>query len=153
MRIVIEARARENRWGRARISEEMQAALTQWNGNCGIYVSKDQTGLAGEIGEWSELSCESGPIIACVTEHLRTALRFAVVDARLREAARAREEVDMSTVTAQLGRFRTALNHLTQIKRKVTDIRTNLQGIDSEADEMRTEIDDAMRQIEAALPH
>ncbi len=152
-KIVIEARDREAGWGRARITGQMQAALTQWNGSYGIYVSRDQTGLAAEIGEWSELSCESGPIIACVAEHLRTALRFAVVDTKLREAARARKEVDMSTVTAQLGSFRTALNHLTQIKRSVTGIRSGLESIDTEADDMRAEIDDALRQIETALPH
>jgi hypothetical protein len=152
LKIVIEARDRESGWGRARISEQMNTALSQWNGNCGIYISKDHTGLAREIGEWSELSCEGGPIVACVAEHVRTALRFLVVDAKLREAARARKEVDISTVGAQLGRFRAALNHLKQIKSSASAIDSGVQAIRTEADAMREEIDDAMRQIEAALP-
>jgi hypothetical protein len=152
MRIVIEARDRETGWGRARIIEQMTSALKQWDGNCGVYVSKDQSGLAREIGEWSELSCEGGPIVACVAEHLVTALRFLIVDAKLREAAKVRKDFDSSTVTGQLARFRTALNHLKNIKTKVTGVRNLLPEIEQAADSMRDEINDALAQIESALP-
>jgi hypothetical protein len=90
LKIVVEARDRDQRFGRARVAEQMNATLAQWQGNYGIYVSKTQGGLAAEIGDWSELSCGHGPVIACTFEHLRTALRFAVVDTRMRAAAEAR---------------------------------------------------------------
>jgi hypothetical protein len=152
LRIVIEARDRESGWGRFRISEQMSASLSEWNGNYGIYASKTQDGLAQEIGEWRELDCDRGPVVACTADHLRTALRFALVDTKLRAAAQARREVDFASMSAQLDRFRDSLNHLTQIKRKATDIRGILLVIDSEADQMREGIQDTLSKIEAAIP-
>jgi len=113
LRIVVEARDRESAWGRVRISEQMSASLSEWNGNYGIYVSKTPDGLAQEIGEWRELDCDRGPVVACTADHLRTALRFAVVDSKLRAAAQERRAVDVATLSAQLDRFRDGLNHLT----------------------------------------
>ncbi len=100
LRIVIEARDRESRWGRVRISEQMSSALSEWTGNYGIYVSKTQDGLAQEIGEWRELDCDRGPVLACTADHLRTALRFALVDTKLRAAAQERREIDIATLSA-----------------------------------------------------
>lgn len=152
LRIVIEARDRESGWGRVRISEQMSLALSEWTRNYGLYISKTQEGLAQEIGEWRELDCDRGPVVACTVEHLRTALRFAVIDAKLRTAAQERRAVDVATLSAQLDRFRDSLNHLTQIKRKVTEIREILLVIDSEADQMREGIQDTLSKIEAAIP-
>ena len=123
LKIVVEARDRDQRFGRARVAEQINATLAQWQANYGIYVSKTQSGLAAEIGNWSELSCGHGPVIACTVEHLKTALRFAVVDMRMRAAAEARRELDISSAERELGRFRSSLNHLTQIKRRVGEIR------------------------------
>lgn len=152
LRIVVEARDRETGWGRVRINEQMSAALSEWKGNYGVYVSKTREGLAREIGEWAEFDCDRGPVVACTVDHLRTALRFAVVDAKLRTAAQERRAVDVVTLSAQLDRFRDSLNHLTQIKRKATEIREILLVIDSEADQMREGIQDTLSKIEAAIP-
>lgn len=155
LKIVIEARDRDQAFGRIPVSKQMSAALAQFKGNYGIYVSKTQKGLAKELGEWCECGCEHGPIIACTAEHLRTALRFAVVATRLRAAAEGNQEIDTRTVAAEMGRFRNSLNHLTQIKRKVGDIRQILDvlpSIETEADQMRNELQDALGRIEGLLP-
>jgi hypothetical protein len=151
LKIVVEARDREQSFGRARILEQMDAALAQWKANYGIYVSKTQSGLAAEVGDWSELSCRCGPVIACTVEHLRTALRFAVVETRLRAAVEARRELDIGAAEKELARFRTSLNHLTQIKRKVGEIREVLPAIEDEADRMRSEVQDALNKIDTLL--
>ena len=151
LKIVVEARDRDQRFGRARVAEQMNATLAQWQANYGIYVSKTQSGLAAEIGDWSELSCGHGPVIACTVEHLKTALRFAVVDMRMRAAAEARRDLDISSAERELGRFRSSLNHLTQIKRRVGEIRDVLPAIEDEADRMRSEIQDALGKIETLL--
>jgi hypothetical protein len=151
LKIVVEARDRDERFGRARVAEQMNATLAQWQANYGIYVSKTQSGLAAEIGDWSELSCGHGPVIACTVEHLKTALRFAVVDTRLRAAAEARRELDVNTAEKELARFRTSLNHLAQVKRRVGEIREILPAIEDEADRMRSEIQDALDKIETLL--
>ncbi len=151
LKIVIEARDRDRRFGRARVAEQMNATLAQWQANYGIYVSKTQNGLAAEIGDWSELSCGHGPVIACTVEHLKTALRFAVVDTRLRAATEARRELDISAAEKELDRFRSSLNHLTKIKRRVGEIRDVLPAIEDEADRMRGEIQDALDKIETLL--
>jgi len=155
LKIVIEARDREQAWGRVLVGKQMSASLAQWKGNYGIYVSKTQEGLAKEIGEWAEFNCDQGSVIACTAEHLRTALRFAIVDTRLRTAPKEGKEIDVHTVSAELGRFRDSLNHLTQIKRKVGEIRQILDvlpSIETEADQMRTEVQDALSKIEGLLP-
>ena len=151
LKIVVEARDRDQRFGRARVAEQMNATLAQWQANYGIYVSKTQSGLAAEIGDWSELSCGHGPVIACTVEHLKTALRFAVVDMRMRAAAEARRELDISSAERELGRFRSSLNHLTQIKRRVGEIRDVLPTIEDEANRMRGEIQDTLDKIETLL--
>jgi hypothetical protein len=155
LRIVIEARDRGQAFGRVLIGRQMTDALWRWKGNFGIYVSKTPCGLAKEVGEWCELVCEHGPVIACTVEHLKTALRFAVVDTRLRAAAQRKQEIDTRSVAAELGRFRDSLNHLTQIKRKVGEIRQTLDvlsSIDMEADQMRNEIQQALGKVEGLLP-
>jgi len=152
LRMVVEARDREQGWGRGRIIEQMTVALKKWDGNYGIYVSKTQDGLAKEIGEWAELRCEAGPILACVSEHLGTALRFALVEARVRAAATSHKEVDVSSLAAEIKRFEDSLKHLTQIKRNVSEIREILPKIEGEADGMRRTIQDALTKIERALP-
>ncbi|OFV94891.1 MAG: hypothetical protein A3F68_01680 [Acidobacteria bacterium RIFCSPLOWO2_12_FULL_54_10] len=152
LNLVVEARDQKDRFGRSRIAEHMNNALNQWKGNYGIYLSKTESGLGKEIGEWHEMACHAGPIIACTFEHLRTALRFAVVDFKFKELLQSRREIDAASIGNNLGRFRTSLNHLTQIKSKVTAIRGPLGEIESEADSMRSEINNALQDIETALP-
>ena len=155
LRIVIEARDRGQAFGRVLVGRQLTDALLRWKGNFGIYVSKTPYGLAKEVGEWCELGCEHGPVIACTVEHLRTALRFAVVDTRLRSAAQRKQEIDTRSVAAEFGRFRDSLNHLTQIKRKVGEIRQTLDvlsTIEMEADQMRNEIQQALGKVEGLLP-
>jgi hypothetical protein len=155
LKIVIEARDRGQAFGKVLIGRQMTDALSQWKGNYGIYVSKTQSGLAGEIGEWSEFGCEHGPVVACTVDHLKTALRFAIVDTRLRFASKEEKSIDTRTVAAELGRFKSSLNHLSQMKRKVGEIRQILDvlpSIETEADQMRNEIQDALGKIEGLLP-
>jgi len=155
LKIVIEARDRGQAFGRVLIGRQMTDALLRWKGNFGVYVSKTPCGLAKEVGEWCELGCEHGPVIGCTVEHLRTALRFAVVDTRLRTAAQRNQEIDTRSVAAELGRFRDSLNHLTQIKRKVGEIKQTLDvlsSIEVEADQMRTEIQQTLGKVEGLLP-
>ena len=149
--IAMEARDRQDGWGRVRIVEHMNTALKQWDGNYGIYVNKTPAGLAQEIGEWSELTCDSGSIIACTYEHLRTALRFALVDYKFRELQQSRREIDITSIEGKLSQFRISLNHLTQIKSQVNAIRQPLTQIESEADDMRTEINSVLQEIEDAI--
>ena len=151
LKIVIEARDRGQAFGKVLIGRQMTDALSQWKGNYGIYVSKTQGGLAGEIGEWSEFGCEHGPVVACTVEHLKTALRFAIVDTRLHFASKEEKNIDTRTVAAELGRFKSSLNHLSQVKRKVGEIRQILDvlpSIETEADQMRNEMQDALKQLE-----
>jgi hypothetical protein len=150
--IVLEAKDHKDGWGRVRISQYMNTALRRWGGNYGVYVSKTHAGLANEIGEYCELTCELGPIIACTFEHLSTALRYAVVDFKFRELQRSRREIDVASIEGNLERFRTALNHLTQIKSKVATIRGALDQIEVDANEMRAEMNSALVDIEGALP-
>jgi len=141
-------------FGRVLINKKMTDALSRWKGNYGIYVSKTRNGLAQEIGDWCEFGCEYGPVVACTAKHLKTALRFALVETRLRAAAEGDHEIDTHTVAAELGRFRDSLNHLMRIKRKVGDIRQImdiLPAIETEADQMRNEMQDSLGKVEGLL--
>jgi uncharacterized protein Yka (UPF0111/DUF47 family) len=59
--------------------------------------------------------------------------------------------LDIGTAEKELSRFRNSLNHLTQIKRRVGEIRDVLPTIEDEADRIRSEIRDALEKIESLL--
>jgi hypothetical protein len=60
-------------------------------------------------------------------------------------------DLDISTVEPQLQRIRTALRSLSTIQTHLTTGRGALDGVSREADALRTEIRDALGQIEDAL--
>lgn len=57
----------------------MLTKLAERKADAGIYVSKTEDGLAKEVGDWAEGTCEKGPWVACTHPNLAAALRFLVV--------------------------------------------------------------------------
>jgi hypothetical protein len=119
--------------------------------NSAIYVSKTRAGLAKEIGEWAEGSSDAGPWVACSHEHLVTAVRFLVVQDRLRQLRAAVPTVDASSIESQVQRIRTSLGRVRNIKTKITTIRDGADCIEGEADALRADISGALAEIEDAL--
>jgi len=151
LRIVIEARDDQSGRGKKRILDDMAAALATRKADYGLYVARSTTGLAKEIGDWAELQCAHGPVIACTAEHLRTALRFAVVDHRLRQLKAATPEADVAAIEAEVSRIRSALGRIRTINTKATSIRTGADAITNEATELKREISESLSVIEEAL--
>ncbi len=81
--IVVEARDRERALGRKPVSDSLSRAMTERGARAAIYVSQSRDGLAKEIGEWAEGTCDQGPFIACSDEHLITAVRFLIAQDQL----------------------------------------------------------------------
>jgi len=149
--IVVEVRDRQNPLGRKAISEALSEAMSRRGASAAIYVSRGREGLAREIGEWAEGAVTKGPWIACTHEHLITAIRFLLVQERIRTLRAAMPEVDASSIETQLQTVRTTLSRVTTISKKVTDVRASAQGIQDEAECIRTEIRAALAEIEETL--
>jgi hypothetical protein len=151
LRIVIEARDDQCSRGKKRILDDVGAALAARKADYGLYVARSASGLAKEIGDWAELQCAHGPVIACTAEHLRTALRFAVVQHRLRQLKAATPKTDVAAIQAEVERIRCALGRIRTINTKATSIRTGADAISSEATELKRETSEALYVIEEAL--
>jgi hypothetical protein len=151
LRIIIEARDDQSARGRKRILDGMATAMSTRAAQYGIYVARTTTGFANEIGEWAELQSAQGPVIACTAEHLRTALRFAVVEHSLRQMKSAKPEADAVAIEAEVSRIRSALGRIRTINTKATAVRSGADAISNEADELRREITEALAAIEEAI--
>jgi hypothetical protein len=149
--IVIEARDRATSLGRKAISETLDSAMAERNANAAIYLSRSRNGLAKEIGEWAEGTGERGFWIATTDEHLFIALRFVVVHHRLTRATESLPEVDRAGLEAQIERIRTALKRVTNINRRVGEIRDQAGAIQADAELLRTEIRDSLGAVEDAI--
>lgn len=151
LRIVLEVRDRQAGAGRLAISDDLTAAMAERGGQAAVYVSRAHSGLAREIGEWAEGATEHGPWVACVHDHLVTALRFLVAQERLAKLRESRPSIDHSSVETQVQRVRTALLRVRTISTKVGAVRDGADAIQSEADTLRDEIRGSLNDIEDAL--
>jgi hypothetical protein len=149
--IVIEARDETTPRGKKQIADDMGRALGARDAHYGLYVAKTQTGLAKEVGDWTEGRCAHGPFLACTVNHIITALRFAVAEARIRAHLAARPEADLPAIQAEIDRVRTALRRIRTIKTKASDIHKGADLVAGEADDLQRQISDALLVIENAL--
>lgn len=149
--IVIEARDDTTRRGRKRIADDMTAALKTRGGDYGIYLGKSMSALAREVGDWSEGQCSAGPFVATTADNLLTALRFVLVETRLRALLEEQPEADTAAIQKEIDRIRTAMRRARTIKTKSSGIQRGADAIVSEVDELAREINAALADIEEAL--
>jgi hypothetical protein len=107
--------------------------------------------LAKEIGDWAEGQCNSGPWVACSRENLLTAVRFAIVQQRLKEMKQSQPEVDAGDIKAQVDGIRTCIRRIRTIKTKVTNIKDAAGDIENESESLRREIEGHLSEVEGAL--
>jgi hypothetical protein len=149
--IVVEARDEATQRGKKQIADDMARALAARDGHYGVYVAKTQASLGKEIGDWAEGRCSQGPFVACMVDHLVTALRFAVVDTRLRALLAMRPEADVPAIQTEIERVRTVLRRIRTIKTRASEIHKGAASVTEEADELQRQINDALLAIENAL--
>ena len=144
LRIVIEARDRQDKWGSRRISQDLAVKFVERKADAAIYVSKTPEGLAKEVGDWAEGACDRGPWVACVHENLVTALRFLVVQMQIKKLREAAPEIDSSEVQVQAAAIKTSLGRVRTIKGKITSLNGTAADIQKEVDDMKAEISAAL---------
>lgn len=149
--IVVEAKDDAMARGRKRIADEIGRAMKTRGAHFGVYVGKTEAAFAKEIGDWGEGRCSQGAYVACTAANLLTALRFAVVDSRLRVLQSLRPGADLPAIQHELRRVRTALRRVRTIRGKSSDIQKGADAIEQEAGELYREIGDALAAIETAL--
>lgn len=151
LRVVTEARDRQDPVGRKVISDTLNAAMAERTANAAVYVNRTRVGLAKEVGEWAEGIAEGGRWVACTHEHLVTAIRFLVAQERLQQIRAAAPSVDASSIENQIQRIRTTLGRIKNINANVTDVRSSADDIQREAESVRDEVKSALSEIEDAL--
>jgi ElaB/YqjD/DUF883 family membrane-anchored ribosome-binding protein len=78
-------------------------------------------------------------------------VRFLIVKQRLDELRKSSAETDPETIIKQVERIRTDLRKITNINTNVTQIKDTADAIGAEARGLRTDIQDALSQIESAV--
>jgi len=150
-RFVLEVRDRKSPKGRKAISDDLAQAMVERDACGGIYLSRSTEGLAKEIGDWAEGTCEYGPWIATTDEHLLTALRFLLGLRRLEEIKSAKPEIDASVIEDQIKRIRTSLDRVKTINQKINSLQNTTFEIKQELEILRDEIRSSLLAIEDAL--
>lgn len=148
---VVEVRDRQSPNGRKAVSDGLSAAMAERGANYGLYLSRSREGLARELGEWAEGGCDRGPWVACVDEHLTTAVRFLLVQWVIARRRTTTPTVDAAAAQAQIERIRTALGRVKAINTKVTSVRSHADEIQHEAELLRDDVRGALSDLEAAL--
>ena len=116
-----------------------------------VYLSRYPEGLAKEIGDWAEGSCEYGPWVATIDENLFTSLRFLLTLKRLEEIKSGKPEIDASAVEDQIKRIRTSLSRIKTINQKISFLQSTTIEIKQELEGLREEIRSALLTIEDAM--
>jgi hypothetical protein len=149
--LVIEVRDRKYPKGRKAISDDLGQAMAERGASGAIYLSRYAEGLAKEIGEWGEGSCELGPWVATTEQHLFSSLRFLLNLKRLEEIKSSKPEIDASAVEDQIRRIRTSLNRVKTINQKIFSLQGISDNIKQEVEALRDEIRSALVAIEDAM--
>lgn len=148
---VLEVRDRQSPKGRKAISDDLSHAMAE-RGACGaVYLSRYVDGLAKEIGEWGEGSCEYGPWVATTDQYLFSSLRFLLNLKRLEEIKSAKPEIDASAIEDQIKRIRISLNRVKTINQKISYLQSTSVDIKQEVETLRDEIRGALLGIEDAM--
>ncbi len=150
-RLVIEVRDRQAPKGRKQISDDLAAAMGERGATSALYLSRTPEGLGKEIGDWAEGHGELGSWVACTDDHLLTAIRFLIVQERLKALREKAPEVDAASIVTQMQRIRTALERVKNINRYLTNVTSGADSIKDEAEGLRDEIRDALSNIEDAM--
>ena len=104
-----------------------------------------------DVGEWEEGQCNRGPYIACVFEHLRTALRFILVERRLQQLRKSKEAVDQEDLKTRVDGIRACLDRIRTINTNAGTIRSSAETIEEEASALRKEVNISLDDIESLL--
>lgn len=150
--IVVEAKDRpSDKFGRRRILDSVKSAITERDAHAAIYLCKNSDGLAQEIGEWAEGSCESGPYIATTHQHLTTAIRFLHVQDKVASMADSYAGLDSDAIYTQIEQVKTALRRINNISTEAGKVRSSANSIEEEAHTLREEIRNSLSSIEDAV--
>lgn len=96
-------------------------------------------------------ACDYGPWVACIKQHLTTAVRFLIVQRRLASLRAVSPEVDSASIEQQVEAIRTALGRIRTIKTKVTELGGCTEVINDQASQLREEIKEALACIEDSI--
>jgi hypothetical protein len=151
MKLIIEVRDRQSPKGRKQVSDDLATAMAERSASSALYLSRNADGFGREIGEWAEGESELGSWVACTDAHLSTAIRFLIVQGKLKELRTTAPEVDAASIVAQIQRIRTSLERVKHINRCLTNVKSGADSIKDEAEGLRDEVRDALTNIEEAI--
>lgn len=150
--VVIEARNRPSkRFGRQAITQHLSEAMIRRGANAAVFLSHSREGLALEIGDWAEGTCEQGFWIATTHGFLIIAIRFLTVLQRLNVVRTSQSELDVTAIEEQLGQIRVSIGRTRTIKKYLTEIGKSVVATKAETDFLSTDIQTALKSIEQIL--
>ncbi|MEA3203964.1 MAG: hypothetical protein QOI63_1644 [Thermoplasmata archaeon] len=149
--IVIEVKDEKKKVGRQAIGEALDERMGERNAHGGIWIAKDTSGLAKEIGDYAEGAGQNGPWIATTEQNLVVAVRHLRVLMRLATIQATKPEVDITAAQGGIDRIRTTIKKFRTINTEAGNLRTSADTIEQTARIIRSEVETTLLDIEASL--
>ena len=152
VKLVVEAKSESetDAKGRVSVSKIIRTCIENRKSEGAVYVSETLEGLRKDVSDWAEGEIGEFPWVTTIHDDLITAVRYVAAMRRLNMLAR--ESIKQRPdITNQVAAIRSALNHLKNINTNCTNLGKTVDGIRSEATEMREKVDEALGEIEKRL--
>jgi DNA-binding transcriptional MerR regulator len=150
-RLAVEVKDRTDPQGRRVIQSALSRVMQARQCQAALWVSRSPEGFAQEIGDWAEGELSEGPWVACTEEHLVTGLRFLMALLSLKSREDGTSGFPADQLRDEVRRLRDGLNHLRNIRTKVTNVRDLLDQIDGNARDLRQAVEESLDRLERAL--
>jgi hypothetical protein len=128
----------------------MHEAMKERKAQAGVFLSRNEEGLAKEIYDWAEIECEEGPIIATLDQNLFLALRMLKIILKSKESGK-KPEFDATLISGQIAKVRDSLREIRNINTRCSEISKGADKIKETAKSIRTRIDDSLNLMESAF--
>lgn len=145
VRVVIEARDRDDKFGVKRISDTLDKAMVERAAEGGVFIAKSTDGLANEVGDWATGHVKGKPWVATTIDNAHVAVRYVAALIELQALKAARPDIDVNAIGAAATQISTALKDLAQAKRVAND---GAHQIETLLDTVRERIMQSVRDLE-----
>ncbi|HLF15830.1 MAG TPA: hypothetical protein VI796_00110 [Candidatus Thermoplasmatota archaeon] len=149
--IVIEVKDQEKRVGRQAIGEALDERMRERGSHAGLWIARDEGGLAKEIGDYAEGAGQNGPWIATVEANLIMAVRHLRVLMRLASLQATRPDLDLAAAQGGIERVRASLKRFRTINTEAGTIHASANSIEQTARTLRGEVEAALFDVEGSL--
>ncbi|MFC7177897.1 hypothetical protein [Halosegnis marinus] len=155
-RIVVEAKS-EQGYSQPRIKSEMEEAIENRDADYGLFITECATYVPNKVGYLQEFDGQILSIALCEDEDDEIDPRLLKIGfnwARMRTVQAyidSGDTVDAEVIQSKVSEVRDSVDQFKNIRRKCTSIRSTVQGIENDLDDIEADINSDLNQMTAEL--